>query len=465
MESHVLEDRRVPGHFYVPTRRTAIAGLQLVVVLSLGVLFGCAKAGPELAPVRSVILVTLGEMRADTAAASAALEPLRRESLTFERAYAPSSLAVQSLASLFIGRLPTHGGTIGVSEAQPPQAATTLATRLRRGGWQTAIVAAQPWASRAGFTRGFGAVEIPTDGRWSAFEVTRRALRTLEAYPDVADREPLFLNVHYSMGFDHTAAVGNVAVSRKEYAEQAAEVLKQVAVLTQETSERGGVFVLAGLSGFELGEHGAVGSGFTVFEETVRVPLLVRWDEVRADSVQLPTSVADVGTTILELVNLAADDGEVTGASLLSATGAGYSPRTSAEPVLTEVVVREWAIARAVVGERYKYLHVSRDVPAADRRAVREGLVEIQSAMSGGGTPVPPLFGEAVREELYDLESDPGESRSVLADNPAELGRLRAMLRDYRRICESTGYRPGEILDRLEVDPEKMRELESLGYL
>ena len=85
--------------------------------------------------------------------------------------------------------------------------------------------------------------------------------------------------------------------------------------------------------------------------------------------------------------------------------------------------------------------------------------------MLQGSIETPPLFGEAVEEQLFDLDADPGERASLLAANPPQLRTLRSALRAYRDLCERSAYSPLEITERLEVDPEALKNLESLGYL
>ena len=75
------------------------------------------------------------------------------------------------------GRLPTSGGSIGLLEAQPAEAATTLASAFRRAGYRTALATNQPLLSGRGFTRGFDDVAVASAGEsLPCAEVVRRGL-------------------------------------------------------------------------------------------------------------------------------------------------------------------------------------------------------------------------------------------------------------------------------------------------
>jgi hypothetical protein len=68
---------------------------------------------------------------------------------------------------------------------------------------------------------------------------------------------------------------------------------------------------------------------------------------------------------------------------------------------------------------------------------------------------------ETDRRELYDLGTDPGESRDLSAERPAEIARFHGLLRSHVELAKS--LRGAE--EGVEIDPDTQRLLESLGYL
>lgn len=427
-------------------RRPSLLSLALAPLLAL-----CAcsatedDAATQSAPAPAgVVWITVGNLGVNSVESP---EDLLPQAVYSDRIVAPSPVEVQSLAALQVGRLPTRAGTIGVTEAQPPEAAPTLATRLRRQGWGTAWVGQRSWGGRAGFTRGFDIVDVPSEKDRSAQETADAGLEALEA---LSGQTPFYLAAHLAVPFEEMESDGAVVEATLDAVRQlasAAAALDDVAV------------VVTGSNGFERGEHGGRGVGFTVFEEAIRTPLWVHWPQADLAMPASQRSLLDVTATVLAWAGLIVEDGELDGQPLFDAA----APRI----LLSEVVVREWAIARAVVGPRYKYVHAVRQVPLEDRAVVASGLAEIQAAMQAGTVETPELFGRAVAEALYDLQGDAQEASSLLDDPAAAdaLTALRSALRDYRRACDATAYPPGEVAERLTIDPSKMRDLESLGYL
>ncbi|MCC6644504.1 MAG: sulfatase [Polyangiaceae bacterium] len=138
-----------------------------------------------------------------------------------------------------------------------------------------------------------------------------------------------------------------------------------------------------------------------MFDETTRVPLVLSLPGVLPEGrvVRAPVSTIDLAPTVLSVLGVPAPP-RMTGVDLTPLARGADGPRD--RPIVTE-----GRAARSVRVGRYRY--VERD-PAA-----RE--------VSG------PTLGHHVwREELYDLEADPGERRNVVADLPDVASRLREEL-------------------------------------
>jgi arylsulfatase A-like enzyme len=261
-----------------------------------------------------------------------------------------------------------------------------------------------------------------------------------------------------------------IAELRSAYQNAALEVLAELGRLIDGVEERGGLndtlVVIAGSSGFELGEHGGAGNGWTTYQESIHVPLLFLWRAglPAGDSVSV-VSLVDVMPTLLQVASAAAEEGELDGSALLETSGEGWRLAPVSGPRIAELVVRERAIARAVVDGDFAFVVTQRFVPPADRPVVARGIEEIQAAMLAGSHQTPPLWGEASSQELFDLAADPWQQSPILDQASDPLAVLRGALRSYRRACEESAFEPLEITRRLEIDPEQLKQLESLGYL
>jgi len=269
------------------------AGLALVLVA------GCSQPPQEPAPAPSVLLLVLDGLRADRVDGPVGSFRARfgPESVVFERAYTPSSLPQQSLASLFAGRLPTHGGGIGLAEAQPVAEATTLASALRGAGYRSALVSQAVWAGRPGYTRGFGDLQIAPEPGWSDRQVADKAIQVLEDWQSLDQKRadgsgrPSFLVVHWTTPRTQDGALGG-EVSEAAYDAAIADRGVLIDGLLEDILGRVGlgdpVVVLTSGHGFELMEHGGVGTGWTLHEEAIRVPLLLRLPGAAARSEPAP---------------------------------------------------------------------------------------------------------------------------------------------------------------------------------
>ena len=395
--------------------------------------------------------------------------------LRFERAYAPSSLAEQSLAALFSGRLPTHGGGIGWVEAQPAPEATTLATQLRSAGYRTGFVSLAAWAARPGFTRGFDTVQTSAGATGALPSLAKLALRMFdeELGPQRAENlqeshAPFLLVAHWPAPDLRGSAPGSEAIATA-YDSALASTLRDAAALVAGLDERGALrrtaLVLTSGHGYELLEHGDLGSGFTLHEEVVRVPLLMRLPNGADSTVATPVSTVRLVPTLIALAG-AQPPGD-TGAATPPLPWLGdISASADREPaVIAELVVRERAVVRAVVVGDDKYVQTLREAPLADRPVITAGYEELQAAMTSGAIPTPPLFGEPLHEALLRLGDDGLELELPLAEHRDLLSRMRAALREYQRLCEATGFAPPAITERMPIDPNDVRDLEALGYM
>ncbi|HVS12633.1 MAG TPA: sulfatase-like hydrolase/transferase [Thermoanaerobaculia bacterium] len=439
-----------------------------VCLIPLGVaMLACGPGAERRERPPDVLLVVVDGLRADESdrwlERSGLVDWLGGEGGSrYERAYAPSSLGVQSLAALFAGRLPTHGGGIGLAEAQPAEQSVTLATAMRRAGYRTGLVSQAPWAARPGFARGFDDLQVAPELGWSAAQVAERALQVVDdwhatAAPD--DARPWFLVVHWAPA---ELDAGPSADPKRTVAESGASLAALRRGLAERAAFADAVVALTSGHGLERGEHGGTGAGWTLHEEVIRVPLRVRGLDPIGLAVDAPLSTLALGSALRALAATAGDplarEREEPAPTLPGGPGAGT--------VISDLVVRERAIARAVIEGDVKYLRILREVPPADRAVVARGYEELQAAMVAGAIPTPPLFGEPVRELLVRVGANGiGEAELALVDHREVLSRLRAVLRDYQRLCEEDGWAPPQITERLPVDLEDVESLEMLGYL
>ncbi len=175
------------------------------------------------------------------------------------------------------------------------------------------------------------------------------------------------------------------------------------------------VVVVTADHGEEFGDHGQFEHGHSLYDELLRVPLLVRLPGGRHAGVVVdePVSLVDVAPTLVHLAG-AEPLPRAEGRPLFAVDAEARERRR--DGVLAEAMLRGPERA-AIVSGRYKYvfsLPLGHLHPFPRELALEDGLT-----------------GNVGKEELYDLEDDPGETRDLASREPETAARLRRLLFDY----------------------------------
>ncbi len=365
----------------------------------------------------NVVLVTIDTLRADHVGsygappgATPTLDALAAEGLRFENAITPVPLTRPADASLLTGLYPQEHGIRDNLPAKLDPSIPTLATRSKARGFHTAAFVGSFLLGRgSGFENGF---DVFRDGSASGRgdRVGAAAERRAEVVAEEAleylsaARSPFFLWVHF---YDpHAPYDPPGAFAGKGYSGEIAYVDSQVGRLVEELRSRGlldsTLLVVTADHGEGLGGHGEDEHGVFVYEETLRVPLLVRGPGIRAGGVvREPVSLADFSRMVLDGV---------------------WEP--AQKPLYFE--------------SHYGNLHFG----WAPLRGIREGPLKLIVAP---------------RPELYDLDTDPGETRDLSAERKDVARRLYAELEKVpqkKPAASEAALNPGDI-----------ERLASLGYV
>ncbi|MCB9761743.1 MAG: sulfatase [Alphaproteobacteria bacterium] len=464
--------------------------LLLASCLSLPPQEGSRPAGPAPDPsARHVILISLDTLRADHLGAyghplarTPNLDKLAAEGVLFEQALSVAPTTLPSHTALMTGTYPqTHGAAR--NRYIVPGENRMLAETLGAQGFETgAAIGALPLRARFGFAQGFGwwdedfgnNVARDLDER-GAERVTDAALGWL-ATVDAPEHVFLFLHyydVHapydppapYDALFprpdpDAEGGWADISAGRAAHADGQdvselsasldALYLGELAFLDAQLGrlfeglQGAGIWddaliIVTADHGESMGEHWEYfGHGETVYEEVLRIPLIVRQPGGRGGGERVAGLVAniDVYPTVLERLGLPAEP-QVEGLSFAAALdGADPGPRgqvfleaNKPEGGWTEEASPVWPNrlkCRAVRGERYKRVQC----------AYRE------------------------EAELYDLIDDPGE-RDDLDGWPTAWGLAKEL--DGRIEAWDAGSTPHKAA--VEGSAETTRKLEALGYI
>jgi len=189
-------------------------------------------------------------------------------------------------------------------------------------------------------------------------------------------------------------------------------------------------------------EHGYWEHSQTLYEEMVRIPLIVKWPEDSpVATIDSLVSQTDIFPTVLDVAGV---DRPSPWAIPLRRYLDGTSPSLDSRKVVMEVTwdpldTRRASMKIALRGQDLKYI-ATLHAPTVDDLYV----AEIRD------------------EELYDLRSDPGEKENIIAESSQSLiyrDELRAYLAEARRVRSE---RRGE---KVILDDAVRERLKALGYL
>ncbi|WP_437992660.1 sulfatase-like hydrolase/transferase [Sorangium sp. So ce145] len=369
-----------------------------------------ASPAPAAAPARpDVLLVTLDTVRADHTSAygygrdtSPRLAELAARGVLFERAYAVSSETQRAISPLVTGRRLNRAARDRREWPTLLPENDTLAERMKRAGYLTAAVSSFTWISQErGFDQGFDRFETVYGDAHPEREATghlavEKAIALLEGYAQRT--QPIFLWLHLFDAHERYLAHPGIrfgAGRTAAYDGEIAYVDRQLGALLDAVARgpRAGrtAIIVHGSQGEGLGEHGPVGHGVELYEEAIRVPLVIALPGAAPGRYPHPVSTVDIAPTVLDVGG--AEATAVEGASLAAiATGAERAPRG---PVFARTARRA-----AVIDGQLKLLVIERKRKRQDRVL------------------------------LFDLGSDPRETRDLSGERrfEADLGRLREKL-------------------------------------
>ncbi|MEE2664880.1 MAG: sulfatase [Myxococcota bacterium] len=291
------------------------------------VLLAAGCAAPERAP--DVVVMVLDTTRADrlgvyghTRPVSPNLDAFAQDSVVYERAWSTASWTLPSHASLLTGKYPTaHGAHItpftdatsnGDNPAHLREDAITLAELLAERGYRAAAFAGAGWLDPAfGLLQGYEIQDAVNNRTLPAEQISNRAIAWLGSVPR---EQPVHLLVNYfdpHFPYDPQPPYDRYALGRPDVKvpgladlidetpptpEQLAKMIDlydgeieymdhHIGRLLEALRTAGryddSLIVVLSDHGELFGEHGDSGHGAWLWEELIRIPLIVHYPEAR----------------------------------------------------------------------------------------------------------------------------------------------------------------------------------------
>ncbi len=389
------------------------------------------------------------------------IDRVAADAVVYTRAFSTSSWTLPAHASLFTGKFPwSHGaridpnGPVSLGDAIQGDAflstyrasglapnERTLAEILAEHGFSTGAVVAGPWMKRIfGLDLGFQHYDddgIDTVSGRKASDVTDAALAWLDRHE--RERFFLFLNYYdphgpyrdpegYGIRFlspqdRHstrrikltTSAIGALYDGEIRYTDD------HVGRLVESLRRRGlyddAWIIITSDHGELLNEHEQIGHGRTLYQQEIRIPLIVKFpaDAARSGGDDAPIQLTEVFVMVLEGLGLA----------LPSAVRG----RDGLQPLFAEVYPQQKG-------------------STGDWRVLFDGDLKLHWNSRG-------------QHRLFDLAKDPGEESNLAPDDPQRLQAMQSALERFLAHLPPPAPRgPPQALD-----PETQEALRNLGYL
>lgn len=452
----------------------------LVCALAVGLL-SCHPGAPK----PDVIMVVVDTLRADRLGVygnprglTPFLDELAARGVVFKNVYANSSWTVPSMASLFTSRFPSQHH-VTTFDSKLADGEVTLAESLQSAGYETAGMQANFRLTRElGYAQGFATWNVLRDigakvrgarvreaaQKWVGTDVTPATARAprflflqyMEPHSPYEPPEP------FRERFGRTADGVDVAnanalmktINFRAFTPQIVDVLEslydgevaavdaELQALFGELEQRGmlarSVVVITADHGEEFKEHGRMAHGHALFNESIRVPLIVLAPGLEAGKViENNVSLIDVAPTILALAGLPAQP-SFEGQSLV--------------PMITAHSPLEWVLSLTsappdVITELPK-TGSAMDIRAHSRALLRGPNKLVMELRGPERTEVP---------ELFNLLDDPGEMSPSRPMSPA----LETALQTR---SEALAKRAAAVAETGQVDDATKEKLRALGY-
>jgi choline-sulfatase len=394
------------------------------------------------------------------------LDALAARGLRYDRAYATSPWTMPTVASVLTGLMPASHGVTHVRR-KIPDAATTLAELLKDQGFETTgIVGNVLLTEEHGFQQGFDHYDTHAANghrHVSTPQVVDSAVRALERH--AASDAPFFLMAHFfDPHYDYLPHEGvdwaKDSAGRLDTSVEIVQIRDDRASLTPEEvrflgdlydeevwfTDQGIGQILATLDrlnltedtlvialadhGEELMEHGWLGHTRSMYEEVVRVPLILAGPGIPSAAVMgTPVSLAAVTPTVLDRLGIAPgwDRFQAPPLPIESPPSPGAVFIEVDFVPVNEVSELKRGHLTAIVGDRLK--------------AIRDE--------------------DSDKLEIYDLAADPREHHDRSAEDPKQAAFFRQVL-DRAALNARERPMPPESMD---LDDAKKQQLRDLGYL
>jgi arylsulfatase A-like enzyme len=433
------------------------------------------------------------------------IDRLAESGVIFENCIAPSSWTIPSVVSLFTGVYPQQHGMNSFGPLLP-DGLTTLQEPMQQAGMTTAAFITNDYLQyRLGYGKGFSyyydhyleqtfkeyvasrlfffnaflhfknnllhprSVD-PGGARWwsigfppfnhekrSAKRVTDDVIQWLT----INHVQPFYLYVHYMDVHSPYDTIWYSLFDPEQYGAQSEKdklintydgridyVDRQIKRIWEALDRLGilkdTIVILTADHGEELYDHGGTGHCTTLYEELIRVPLIVLHPSGEGRRIQTQVRLIDLPPTILDCLGLPVP-AQMRGNSLAASfTDSGHFPRMV--PALSYTTRGRKSLKTEEGRKLWK------------QKVWDQGIVQ-ESLRADNGWKI--IMGSDGKTELYNLKKDGKESTNLQDDEREKVTALQEKLKE--ELSGIPSFTPKD--EKLELSPDARNKLKALGYL
>jgi len=421
-----------------------LRSLRIVLAVGSVTMPACTPTSP---PRPNILFISIDTLRADhlgtygyARPTSPRIDEFAKTAVVFEQAHSSASWTLPSLTSLMTSLYSsTHGMKKQESRLDP--SFHTLAELLRNAGYDTAMVVSHYFlSSRYGLQKGFTHVDsqllqMDMIAGITSPQITEKGVEWIREKAAVRDGMPWMLWLHYFDPHDkylpHPGYSEKFGMTREidlydgEIAFTDDYVGRVLDELARSKLDDDTIVVVVADHGEEFMDHGNTRHGFNLYEETVRVPFMIRAPGFHPTRVEPVIASVDLMPTLLELAGVTTDY-PVEGRSLVPLLRGESEPEREA---VSEVYWQDKQDMKSLRKGAWKYIDHKLDTQKLDLLfAIPLDPGENDDLSSTDHSTTSAMHDELARRLTRAREMSNAYGRSEMSpSSPAEAARLKAL--------------------------------------
>jgi arylsulfatase A-like enzyme len=384
---------------------------------------------------RNIILITIDTLRADALSLYGSKTPtpfmqqFSENAAVFERAFTTAPITLPAHVSLFTGLNPPAHGVRHNGVYRAAKSLTLLSEKARAAGFETgAFVGAAPVAAIYGLNQGFDKYDDSFQKAQSESGIFYYPERNAEQVRLAAQswlstqtsNKPFFLWLHL---FDphhpyETHGYSDLRPYEQEVAYTDHQLGEFFQFLKNRNSANENLIVITSDHGEAFGEHNEISHSLFVYNTTLRIPLMISGPGIKTARHKELVRIIDIYPTIVELMGWQPQT-KIDGVSLVGLMqDKKFQTLESYSESFAPAIDFGWSPLACLQNAQFKYIH-------------------------------------APKPELYNLESDPSETKNLASSSQSE---------KYKRKVESLLASKSEVSEH-NPSSEETERLRALGYV